>query len=107
VVFEGKQNVDSVGRFTGRVSRDKVAALVRLFEQKNYFALADRYAHDVASCRPYISDLPRAITSITLDGRAKRVEHDPGCSQVPAGLAEIEKSIDETAETARWIGPRS
>jgi len=106
VVFEGKQGVDSVGRFTGRVSTEKVAALVRAFEQKNYFSLADRYAYGEAKCSPYIADFPGAITSIKLAGRTKRVEHDPGCPNAPAALTEIEKQIDETAETSRWIGRR-
>ncbi|MEX2154967.1 MAG: DUF6438 domain-containing protein [Gemmatimonadaceae bacterium] len=106
VVFEGKQGVDSVGRFTGRVSPEKVAALVQSFEQKNYFSLDDRYLYGEASCSPYIADFPGAITSIKLAGRSKRVEHDAGCPNAPVALAEIEKQIDATAETSRWIGRR-
>jgi hypothetical protein len=106
VVFEGKQGVDSVGRFTGRVSPEKVAALVRSIEQKNYFSLDDRYLYGEAKCSPYIADFPGAITSIKLAGRTKRVEHDPGCPNAPAALAEIEKQIDATAATSRWIGRR-
>jgi hypothetical protein len=103
VVFEGRQHVDSVGTFTAHIDAGRFAALVRLFDEKQFFALDDRYVYGVPSCQPYAADAPIVIVSLTSNGRAKRVEHDAGCVGVPARLGEIERQIDEMVGTARWI----
>lgn len=104
VLFEGVQHVDSIGRFTGRIDRERVAALSRLFEEQNYYALADKYAYGEATCREYAADAPTVITSVATTDRSKQVEHDLGCFNVPTRLSDLERRIDELVGTARWIG---
>jgi len=104
VVFEGVQHVDSIGRFTGRIDRERVVALTRLFDEQNYFGLDDKYAYGEANCRQYASDAPTVITSVTTTDGSKQVEHDLGCFDVPVRLADLERRIDELVGSSRWIG---
>lgn len=106
VVFEGRRNVDSVGRFTAHLDAEHVAALVKLFDEIQFFALDDRYVMGAPGCQSYAADAPIVITSIVTRGRTKRVEHDAGCVGVPTRLGEIERAIDQIVGTARWIGKR-
>ena len=103
VVFEGVRHVASVGSFTGRIDAERVAALARLFEEHDYFALDDKYAYGEANCAQYGTDAPTVITSVTIGGRTKRVEHDLGCFGVPPRLSDLESRIDEIVGTSRWI----
>ena len=48
------------------------------------------------------TDNPSAITSITIDGKVKRINDDYGCP-FPKKLRELEDKIDEVANTDRWI----
>jgi hypothetical protein len=51
------------------------------------------------------TDLPSAYTSITIDGRSKRVEHYHGCkgAEILERLTGLENKIDETVNTKQWI----
>jgi hypothetical protein len=104
VAFEGLRHVDSIGSFTGRIDAERVAALARLFDEHDYFALADKYAYGESSCPQYATDAPTVITSITIGNRSKRIEHDLGCAGVPQRLHDLERGIDELVGTSRWIG---
>ncbi len=103
VVFEGVRHVDSVGSFAGRIDAQRVAALARLFDEHDYFALDDKYAFGEPNCPSYGTDAPTVITSVTIGGRSKRVEHDLGCAGVPQRLHDLEWRIDEIVGTSRWI----
>ena len=104
VSFTGRANVDSTGARTGRADPAKQAALLRLMDSV-YFALEDGFTAGAPSCRPYIADMPRVITSMTTPTRARTIEHDLGCPSVPR-LNEIERRIEEAADVRRWIGDR-
>jgi len=106
VFFEGRQHVDSVGKFSAHIDPDRLIALIRLFDEKQFFELDDRYVMGEKNCQPYATDAPTVITSLTARGQTKRVEHDAGCVGVPARLGEIERAIDQAAGVARWIGRR-
>ena len=106
VVFDGRANVDSARRVVSRVNPDSVPALVRLFEARNFFALPDRYAYGVPGCEPYYFDASIVITSLSIGGRTKRVEHDQGCSGAPASLTMLENRIDEISQSWRWTTGR-
>jgi len=106
VVFDGRQHVDSIRRVASRIDAERVAALVQLFDEAQFFTLDDRYVYGEQNCRIYASDAPTVITSITTGSRVKKVEHDAGCSSVPPRLADLERRIDEIVGTSRWIGHR-
>lgn len=104
VVFDGRQYVDSVGRYTSRMSARKVAALRRLFDEAAYFRMDGTYAPGQKHCSMYVSDAPRVITSIATATRKAKVEHDRGCADAPKNLDSLERKLDEMIGTARWIG---
>ena len=106
VVFDGRANVDSARRVNSHVNPDSVSALVRLVEARNFFALPDRYAYGVPGCEPYYFDASIVITSLSIGGRTKRVEHDQGCSGAPASLTMLENRIDEISQSWRWTTGR-
>lgn len=106
VVWDGRANVDSMGRKSARLDADHVTALVRLFDDAQFFTLDDRYVNGGQNCKPYASDAPVIITSITTSARAKTVERDAGCFSTPQRVADLEAKIDALLGTARWIGRR-
>ena len=93
VVFEGTQFVATQGQQTDTVPTSSVAALLATARRIGFFELQDAY-------RAPISDLPTTFVTVTANGRTKRVEDYFGA---PPGLKELEKQIDATARTDRWI----
>ena len=79
VTYEGKAYVSRLGTVTDTISKQQVEALISEFERADFFSFADRYAFGEPTCAVYIVDLPSVIMSVTIKGRTKRVEHDPGC----------------------------
>jgi hypothetical protein len=106
VRFEGMRHVDSVGVFTGMISAAAVAALGRAVDEAGYFDLDSKYGYGEANCREYATDASRILTSVTMPARTKSIEHDLGCANVPARLADLYRKFDTIVGTARWIGSR-
>jgi hypothetical protein len=102
--YEGTANVRHIGPATGRVPADRVAALVGELERAGYFSFANRYTSAEPTCGRYATDLPSVITSVTLRGRTKRVEHDHGCGAAPGALVVLERRIDEVLGSSQFIG---
>lgn len=104
VTFEGRAHVRQLGTATGQIPQQRVDALLVELERAGYFGFADRYAVSEPTCGRYVTDLPSVISSATLGGRTKRIEHDHGCGGAPGALAVLEKRIDEVLGSDRWIG---
>lgn len=104
VTFEGRAHVRLLGTATGQIPRQRVDALLVELERAGYFGFASRYAVSEPACGRYVTDLPSAISSATLGGRTKRIEHDHGCGGAPGALAVLEKRIDEVLGSDRWTG---
>ncbi|MBI4544537.1 MAG: hypothetical protein HY703_05020 [Gemmatimonadetes bacterium] len=104
VIYQGHSGARVTGTAVEQIAPDQVVSLAEAFRRLDYFSLADRYTHGEPGCERYIADLPYVITSLTLGGRSKRVEHDHGCRGAPAGLAPLEARIDEVAGSWRWTG---
>lgn len=103
VTFEGRAHVRLLGTATGRIPRERVDALLVELERAGYFGFASRYAVSEPACGRYVTDLPSAISSATLAGRTKRIEHNHGCGGAPGALAVLEKRIDEVLGSDRWV----
>jgi hypothetical protein len=102
VDYEGKQFVRVTGRASATIPPSEFASLARAFEQIGYFALDESYrfiAHADGS-RSSVTDLPTTITSIRIGERFKQVVDYVGA---PAALRDLERRIDATAGTMRWI----
>jgi hypothetical protein len=87
------------------ISRDKVKELLLQFAKADYFAFKDSYKLFDKECPESWTDHPSAITSLTINGKYKSVNHDYGCKGNIGldRLTELEKQIDEIANTKRWL----
>ena len=98
VTYDGTRFVRIVGRQTDRIPVSQVAALVATVDRIGFFELDAKY-------RQLITDLPTTFVTVTRGGRSKLIEDYFGA---PQPLKDLERQIDEAAQTARWIkGPPS
>jgi hypothetical protein len=87
------------------VSRDKVKELLLQFAKADYFAFKDSYQLFDKECTESWTDHASAITSLTINGRYKSVNHDLGCKGNTDldRLTELETKIDDFANTKQWL----
>jgi Domain of unknown function (DUF6438) len=104
VSYEGIAHVRQLGAATGQVPSGRLSTLLRELDEAGYFSLANRYTSAEPVCGRYVTDLPTVITSVTYQGRTKRIEHDQGCGAVPGALTVLEQRIDEVLGSGRWTG---
>jgi hypothetical protein len=104
VTYEGKASVRQLGKASGKIPAQQVDALLIELEKAGFFSMANRYAASEPSCGRYSTDSPTAITSVTIPGRSKRIEHDYGCGAAPGALVVLERRIDEVLGSGRWTG---
>jgi hypothetical protein len=104
VIFQGRRFVADTGTFTGSIPAARADSLFRELEAAGWFTFADRYGMGEPGCERFATDLPSVVTEVRTDGRAKRVEHDYGCTGAPAKLEVLERRIDEVAGVRKWVG---
>lgn len=97
VIFDGREYVKSKGQHVTTISHEQVKELVSEFERINYFSFSNFTDYDV-------TDMPSATTSITINGITKTVDHYYGDRDAPKELFELERKIDEIANSRQWIG---
>ena len=85
------------GRVEITIPEEKIEQLLEEFESIDYFALNDNYKERT------ITDAPSVITSITVDGKTKTIEHYHGDFNAPEELTRLEDKIDEIINTDQWI----
>jgi hypothetical protein len=93
-----------VGTASKRIKPDRVAALLSELERGGYFSFAPRYTPSEPACGRYATDSPTAITSVSMEGRTHRIEHDYGCGAAPGALVVLERRIDEALGSLEWTG---
>lgn len=98
VEYQGDAFVVTQGKATGHVGPDALAAIDKLFEDADWFALADAYTHEDWT------DNPSASASWTHDGKTKTIEHYYGDTHAPAVLETVEDGIDQIVHVEQWIG---
>lgn len=104
VGYEGRAHVRLVGAAAGEVPVSRVQSLLSELERAGYFSFANRYTSAEPTCGRYSTDSPSAITSVRMEGKTKRIEHDYGCGAAPGALVVLEQRIDEVLNSARWTG---
>jgi uncharacterized protein DUF6438 len=104
VTYEGKAHVRRLGTATGKIPKERLDQLLTELDKAGYFSFASRYTSTEPACGRYATDSPSVITSVTLRGRTKRVEHDYGCGAAPGALVVLERRIDEMVGSGRWTG---
>ncbi len=93
VEYEGRQFVAIKGEAKGEISKSDFKMLVDMFFKIDYFKLKDKYDGD-------ITDVPHCETSITIDGKSKKIfDRWEG----PQDLIDLEKLIDKTVNSDQWI----
>lgn len=102
VTYEGKKFVRVQGRQTDHVAVSRVAALAATVERIRFFELDEKYRsiRNPDGTTTTVTDLPTTFVEVATGGRSKQVEDYVGA---PESLKELEKQIDETAGTKRWI----
>jgi Domain of unknown function (DUF6438) len=102
VTYQGQAFVRVKGTVETKIERSKVEKLVRKFEEIGYFELKEKYTtiRNPDGTKYSFTDLPTTITSITIGDKYKRVGDYLGA---PPRLRELEKEIDETAGSDRWV----
>jgi Family of unknown function (DUF6174)/Domain of unknown function (DUF6438) len=100
VVYEGERFVKVVGKRTARIRPQAVKRLVEEFEKLNYFALPNNYQGGP-------TDLPSAITSLTIGKQHKTVNHYLGSPNAPQALTALENKIDAVVNSRRWVGAKN
>jgi hypothetical protein len=78
--------------------------LLTELDKAGYFSFASRYTSTEPACGRYATDSPSVISSVTLGGRTKRIEHDYGCGAAPGALVVLERRIDEVVGSGQWTG---
>jgi hypothetical protein len=104
VTYEGKAHVRRLGTATGKIPKQRLDGLLNELEKAGYFSFAGRYTANEPACGRYATDLPSVISSVTVDGRTKRIEHDYGCGGAPGALVVLERRIDEVVASGQWTG---
>ncbi len=97
VVYEGRDFVEVKGEQTSSISPAQVQVLVAAFEQTNFLSLRDYTDQKV-------TDSPSAITSLTINGKTKTVNHYYGDDSAPQELTDLESKIDEIVNSKQWTG---
>lgn len=91
-VYAGKDNVDMVGTYTTRFTKDQLAKLTKTAKEIDYMSLNDVYDSPV-------TDLPSHISSIVIDGKRKEVKRR---HNYPESILVFEKQIDALVAEAKW-----
>lgn len=97
VVYDGKEFVKTKGTSETSITQEKIEQLISEFEKVDYFSLNDSYTERT------ITDAQSVITSITIDGKPKTIEHYHGDFSAPKQLTELEDRIDEIVNSEQWI----
>ena len=100
VIYDGKDFVKVTGKKQHKISEAKVKELVKAFDQIKYFSLKDRYEADENGMS--VTDQPTTTTSISLNGKQKKVVNYY-CA--PKQLEKLENTIDKIAGLYEYIGP--
>ena len=85
------------GNAESTISQEEIEQLVAEFEKVDYFSLNDSYSERT------ITDAPYVITSITIDGKTKSIEHYHGDFSAPETLTQLEDKIDEIVNSNQWV----
>lgn len=98
VIYKGKDSVRVKGQKRYRISKGEVKDLVREFDRINYFSLKDSYQFDEKGMS--MTDLPTTITSISLNGRQKKIVDYYGA---PKELILLENAIERIAGLDKFV----
>lgn len=98
VTWHGGHYVRVGGDATGHIAPEKVRELFERFRKAEFFWLHDSYIS-------MITDFPTQNVTIAFDGHSKSVRDYAGpMIGMPEVVGELERAIDDAANTQQWIG---
>jgi hypothetical protein len=102
VEYVGKDYVRVVGPARRRISVAAVRQLLDMVERAGYFEMEPEYRFLTGpnGARGVVTDLPTTTTSVRIGERRHRIVD---YAWAPDALRDVERAIDRTAGTARWI----
>ncbi len=98
VVYDGTEFVTVQGVQETMIDPAAVLELVDFMLATGYNDFDDAYTNRS------ITDMPSTITSLTVNGETKRIDHYYGDDSAPITLLQIENRIDMLANSAQWTG---
>jgi hypothetical protein len=111
VSFEGRKNVNIIGRHEVRVDRDRVIELLGHIYSARFFSLGDNFTYgqfvsavgddDVEVNQVVVYDSSPTTLTVTIAGYQKSIAWDPFFS--PKELSTLRDRILEIAEVQRWL----
>jgi hypothetical protein len=100
VEYIGKRFVKVSGTQTGMVSGEAFARILQRLNQVHFFVLEDR-------AFSWCFDAPSVSVTVSVDGKAKTVTSDAGCSGAKAGVQDqfvrAANDIDKIIGCDRWV----
>jgi len=87
VIYEGRENVDKLGRYTGRLSRKEFKQIRLAFNEAGFFSMQDEYVE------PW-TDLPTTWIHYSDGSRQKKIKDYSGA---PEALKKLEEVLDRVA----------
>ncbi len=98
VIYKGRSYVRVIGKREGAISPEDFKKLADEFYKIDYFTLKDVYDTN-------FEDVPAITTSITIDGKTKKVINKYVAEELPdeiIKLNELQNNIDKAANTEKW-----
>jgi len=92
VIYEGKEHVEKIGRYTGRLSRKELKQLRLSFDEAGFFSLQDEYVE------PW-TDLPTTWIHYSDGSRQKKIKDYSGA---PEALKKLEEKVMEALNRVAW-----
>jgi len=92
VNYYGKANTEMEGMYTGKLTDEKVAIVLKKIEKINFFELNNIYDTNV-------TDFPSVNVYANKDGKKKQIIDRQGG---PKELKELEALLDEMIKTVKW-----
>lgn len=93
LIFDGRENVATKATIITSINPEKVQQLLTQARALGFFSMQNEYTAN-------ITDLPTTITTITINGKTKKVVD---YANAPQNLKTLEHLIDQTANTNQWI----
>lgn len=103
VRFEGRAHVRVLGTASAVIGKEAFRDMTEQLMASGFPSFRASYVAGGEACGAYATDLPVVVLSAVIDGTAKKVVHDYGCSGAPRVLRRLHRMIDSVANTSRWL----
>lgn len=104
VRFTGRANVQTMGTVTADIPGDDFRGLTERLVNAGVMSFDSTYVAGAPGCGAYATDMPIVTLSVVVDGTAKQIRHDYGCTGAPKALRGLHAMVDSVANISRWVG---